>query len=47
MKTIRIDHHEQPGRYQAFYEAILDGTEIEGGYVMQYTEYHEAGELVC
>lgn len=26
---------------------MMNGTEIEGGYVVQYTEYHEAGELVC
>ena len=47
MKTIIVNQRTDPQRYQALYDAMMDGTEIEGGYVMEYTEYHEAGELVC
>ena len=47
MKIIRVDQLREPERYAALYDAMMDGTEIEGGYVMQYTEYHEAGELIC
>ena len=26
---------------------MMDGTQVEGGYVMEYTEYHEVGELIA
>ena len=44
---IRINQLREPERYQALYQAMMDGTEVEGGYVMEYTEYNEFGELVC
>ena len=47
MKTIRVSQLKEPERYEALYEAMMNGTQVEGGYVMEYTEYHDAGELVC
>lgn len=26
---------------------MMNGTEIEGGYVVQYTEYHEDGQTIA
>ena len=26
---------------------MMEGTRVEGGYVMQYSENHEAEELIC
>ena len=45
--VIRINQLKEPDRYQALYDAMMGGTEVEGGYVMEYTEYREYGELVC
>ena len=46
-RVIRVNQLKEPERYQALYEAMMDGTQVEGGYVMQYTEYREYGELIC
>ena len=46
-RIIKIDQLKEPERYETLYEAMMDGTQVEGGYVMQYTEYDDAGELVC
>jgi hypothetical protein len=37
----------KPERYEARYEAMMDSTQFEGGYIMEYTEYHDAGELIA
>ncbi len=47
MKEIRLSQLKEPERYQALYEAMMTNTTVEGGHVEMYTEYHEAGELVC
>lgn len=36
----------KPERSEALYEAMMDGTRVEGVYVMECTEYHEAGVQV-
>ena len=47
MKTIRVSQLKEPERYQALYEAMMDGTEIEGGYIKCRSEYTEAGEKIA
>ena len=47
MKEIRIDPRKEPERYEAFMDALNTGAQVEGGYIMQYTEYREQCELVC
>lgn len=46
-RIIKISHLKEPERYEALYEAMMSGTEVEGGYVMQYTETHEGGQTVA
>ena len=47
MKVINVSQLREPERYEALYEAMMDGTQVEGGYVSMNTEYHDARELVC
>jgi len=47
VKTIIINPGEEPERYETFYEAMMSGTVVEGWHIMQYSEYDEAGELIC
>ena len=46
-KTVTIRPLKEPERYQAFYEAMMNGTEIEGGYISCRSEYTEAGEKIA
>jgi len=46
-RIIKISQLKEPERYDALYEAMMTGTEIEGGYVMQYTETHEDGQTIA
>jgi len=46
-RVIKVSQLKEPERYQALYEAMMNGTEVEGGYVMQYTEYPEDGQTVA
>ena len=47
LKTITIKSRLEPERYQAFYEAMMNDTEIEGGYITCGSEYTEAGEKIA
>ena len=44
LKTIIVSQLKEPERYEALMEAMMDGAGIEGGHIMQYTEYTEGGE---
>ena len=44
MRTIRINIRNDRSRYIALLDAMLNRKKIEGGYVMQYSEYQEQGE---
>ena len=46
-KIVTIRPLKEPERYRAFYEAMINGSEIEGGYISCRSECHEAGEKIA
>ena len=39
LKTIIVNQHKDPERYEMLYDAVMNGAETEGGPVMQYAGY--------
>ena len=46
MRTIKVNIRRERQRYESLVHAVKNGTEIEGGYVVVYDEYTEAGETI-
>ena len=46
MQTVKINIRNERSRYIALMGAMMTGKRVEGGYVMEYSEYREQGERI-
>jgi len=46
-RTIRVLIDKQPDLYDELVSAMLGHGEYQGGYIEQYTEYHEDGQTIA
>ena len=44
MQTVKINIRNERSRYIALMGAMMTGQRIEGGYIMEYSEYREQGD---
>lgn len=46
MQTVKINIRNERSRYIALLDAMKTRKKVEGGYVMEYSEYREQGERI-